>query len=168
MTGPNHETHILHPRSPALLNSDDWPIFTLKNAHIFDSAETDTTLIDPISLLHAGAYRPLHITGKLEPPPHESSHLLLKPSYHRSQPIEVSDVRQFSYGQYEDGTVEIWAAGKAGWFTIVPGRAYKDTYADMVMAVKLLYFASDKYKEVKKPAELDAHDLFHKVGLFYE
>lgn len=88
---------------------------------------------------------------------------MLENSYHRAQPIEVTGVTQFSYGQYEDGTLDIWAAGQAGWYTVKPSRVYKDIYTDMVQAVQLLYFVADAYKETKRYSDLDAPALFEKV-----
>ncbi|KAL1302952.1 hypothetical protein AAFC00_003271 [Neodothiora populina] len=152
---PIHESNILSPRDPAMRSSDDWPIYTLKNATVFDPLDSSRT---PINLLHAGAYKPLTVSGKLDSPPPTS--IIASTTYGRSQPVEVTGVTQFSYGQYEDGSVEIWAAGQAGWFTIVPARGYKDVYVDMEEAVQLLYFISDAYKEVRKPSDLAAQAMF--------
>ena len=54
-------------------------------------------------------------------------------------------MRQFAYGQYSNGNVEIWGAGKAGWFSVRPSREYRAVYAEMVEAVELLYCAADVY-----------------------
>lgn len=156
----NHESTILKARDPSLTNSDDWPVFVIDNALVFDPLDPTTS---PVNLLHAGAYRPLSISGKFDTHADVPTELLLRPTYHRNQPIEISSVTQFSYGQYEDGTVDIWASGQAGWYTINPSRPYKHVYSDMVQAVKLLYFTSDTYQEAKKLSDVDAQLLFHKV-----
>jgi len=157
-----HESAVLKPRDPSLTNSDDWPIFSLQSAFVYDPLGD---ISEPCNLLHAGAYKPLAISGKLQPLPAKARRLFLRSSPTHHQPIVVTDVLQFSYGQYEDGSVEVWAAGRAGWYTINPSRAYKDVYADITQAIKLLYFAADTYKEMKKlPTGLDVKSLFVQVG----
>lgn len=156
----NHELSLLLPRDPSLTNSDDWPIFELKGADIFDP---DDPLRSPAVLLHAGSYRPLTITGKLGPLGEENAHLLHTRSCQRSQAIEITDVKEFSYGQYDNGNVDIWAAGRAGWYTIRPSRTYRAVYLHMLQSIRLLYFAGDTYKSVRKYADLSAGELFRRV-----
>ncbi|KAI4810395.1 hypothetical protein E4T44_10882, partial [Aureobasidium sp. EXF-8845] len=73
-------------------------------------------------------------------------------------------VKEFSYGEYGDGSLDIWAAGKAGWFTIRASRAYRDTYSDMTQALKLLYFMADSYKAQKRYGDLPAPQFFVKCS----
>jgi len=72
---------------------------------------------------------------------------------------------RFAYGQYDDGKLAIWAAGKVGWFKIRPSRTYKTIYRDMVQAIMTLYFVADFYREQKgkrrKPASVET--VFSKV-----
>lgn len=143
------------------MNSDYWPEFELKNAYIFDPEDLSAA---PANLLHAGAYRPLTITGKLEPANKSNLHAWLDNSVHRSTSIQLTQIKEFSYGQYADGSLDIWAAGQAGWFTIRPARAYRDVYNTMVQAVKLLYFVADSYRALKRYADLPPAGLFQKVG----
>lgn len=162
MTSPNHELSILLPRPAALTNSDDWPIFELKGVDIFDPSDP---LRLPAVLLHAGSYKPLTITGKLAPLAMENNHLLLKHSYARNQSIEITDVKEFSYGQYDNGNIDLWAAGHAGWYTIHPSRAYRDVYMNMLQSIRLLYFAGDSYKGVKTYADLPIERFFYSVSI---
>ncbi|KAI4808837.1 hypothetical protein E4T44_10929, partial [Aureobasidium sp. EXF-8845] len=82
----------------------------------------------------------------------------------RAVQIELTDVKEFSYGEYGDGSLDIWAAGKAGWFTIKASRAYRETYSDMTQALKLLYFMADSYKAQKKYGDLPAPQFFVKCS----
>ena len=159
-TNMSHETSVLRPRDPSQVNSDDWPEFELKQALVFDPEDPNRA---PVSLLHAGHYRPLSITGKLEPPNSRNIGSWLNDSIHRSVHIELTDIKEFSYGEYGDGSLDIWAAGQAGWFTIKPSRAYRDMYSDMTQALKLLYFMADSYKALRKYADLSAPYFFQKV-----
>jgi hypothetical protein len=161
-TNMSNETSILRPRDPSQLNSDDWPEFELKQAFVFDPEDPTRA---PVSLLHAGHYRPLSITGKLEPPNSRNIDSWLDKSVHRALHIELTDIKEFSYGEYGDGSLDIWAAGKAGWFTIKPSRAYREMYSDMTQALKLLYFMADSYKALRKYADLPAPYFFRKVRL---
>ncbi|PSK42959.1 hypothetical protein B9Z65_6913 [Elsinoe australis] len=136
------ETHLLHPVSPSL-NSDDWPILPLLSVEVTPTT-SPTTLT---SLLTADLHTRLTVQGRLPSVPRDLSHLRLRPST-GVEHIQLTDVRQFAYGQYEDGRVEIWAAGKAGWFTVKPSRAYKGVYDGMVEAIEALYYAADVYARV--------------------
>jgi hypothetical protein len=158
------EDPILRPRDPSQLNSDEWPEFELKQAFVFDPEDPDRA---PVSLLHAGQYRPLSISGKLEPPNSRNAKSWLDDTVRRAVQIELTDVKEFSYGEYGDGSLDIWAAGHAGWFTIKPSRAYRDTYSDMTQALKLLYFMADSYKAQKKYADLSAPHFFKKVIIIH-
>jgi hypothetical protein len=158
------ETSILLQRDPSQLNSDEWPEFELKQAFVFDPEDPDRA---PVSLLHAGRYRPLSIAGKLEPPNSRNLKSWLDKTSRRAVQIELTDVKEFSYGEYGDGSLDIWAAGKAGWFTIKASRAYRDTYSDMTQALKLLYFMADSYKAQKKYGDLPAPQFFVKVCFLY-
>jgi len=155
------EISILRPRDPSQLNSDEWPEFELKQAFVYDPEDPTRA---PASLLHAGQYRPLTITGKLEPPNSRNIGSWLDNTARRAVQIDLTDIKEFSYGEYGDGSLDIWAAGRAGWFTIKPSRAYRDTYSDMTQALKLLYFMADSYKAQKKYADLSAPHFFKKVS----
>ncbi|KAH0293741.1 hypothetical protein M436DRAFT_42812 [Aureobasidium namibiae CBS 147.97] len=155
------ESSILCPRDPSQLNSDEWPEFELKQAFVYDPEDPTRA---PASLLHAGQYRPLTITGKLEPPNSHNIGSWLDNTARRAVQIDLTDIKEFSYGEYGDGSLDIWAAGQAGWFTIKPSRAYQDTYSDMTQALKLLYFMADSYKAQKKYADLSAPHFFKKCS----
>ncbi|GAB7339215.1 hypothetical protein MBLNU457_5874t1 [Dothideomycetes sp. NU457] len=140
------EDFLLRPCDPTQ-HSDDWPIFTLNNASIFTPTEPDLGA----NLLHADANKPLVITGKLSALPASLSHLRAQKTSAsergRSEMIALHEVRSFAYGQFEDGGVQIWAAGHAGWFSISPSRRFRATYLEMEEAVSILYFVADIYAD---------------------
>ena len=73
---------------------------------------------------------------------------MLPSSTQKSQlqiPLKLENVTHFSYGQYDDGEVDIWAAGRAGWFRIKPASSYKRTFQHMVKGVNVFYFIADAY-----------------------
>ena len=141
------EADILVPRDPALENnSDDWPEFELKDVrvHLPEDASQLTSLLD------AAAHYPLTLTGHLEPLPKDQSHLQILSTSKRAPLIEVTGVRTFSYGQFEDGNIGLWAGGKAGWFALKPARAYKSIWSGMVESVKTFYWVVDAYREKRR------------------
>lgn len=145
-TPPHPESTLLAPRDPSITDSDEWPEFRLTDAYAVLPDTKDTT--QPVSLLLASEHYPLSVIGRLQPPAEGQEHLwLLKDGGKKGIPIVVDDVRSFAYGAYEDGSVEIWAAGKSGWLVIQPGRAYRTIYQDMCAAVKMLFFVADAYTE---------------------
>jgi hypothetical protein len=167
---PIPESSILAPRDPSLDNSsDDWPEFELKDVrvHLPDDAAQLTSLLD------AAAHYPLTLTGHLEPLPKDQAHLQLQTTTKRAPLIEITGVRTFSYGQFEDGNIGLWAGGKAGWFALKPARAYKAIWMGMVESVQIFYWIVDAYREKRrkgtgKPAPLlplyTAEELFDKYA----
>ena len=73
--------------------------------------------------------------------------LVLHNSYARSPSIQIDHVTQFAYGETDDHEIVIWIAGKAGWYQIEPARSYKSIFADMLEAVRVLYFLADYYQD---------------------
>ena len=147
MTASDHlpETDVLFECDPSLTDSDDWPEFRLSDVNVTLPQARDE---ESISLLVASEHYPVTVTGRLLPPADGQEHLWKrKDGGKKGTPIVLEDVRIFAYGGYEDGSVEIWASGKAGWFVIQPSRAYKRIYQDMCATVKMLFFVADAYTE---------------------
>lgn len=141
------ESEILAPRDPALdKDSDEWPEFELKDVRVY--LQDDPTFAT--SLLEATVHYPLSLTGYLEPVAKEQADLLLQSVPRRAPLIEVSDVKTFSYGQFEDGNIGLWAGGKAGWFSLKPSRSYRPTWNSMVEDVKMMYWVADAYREKRR------------------
>ena len=153
------ESTLLRPRDPAQ-HSDDWPIFDLTSAEIHSPSIPS----EPASLLDADVDNALTLRGRLSRIPQSLSHLRVQETAAsirgQTELIEVSDVRAFAYGQYDDGSLAIWAAGGAGWFCVQPSRAYRAVYDGMVEAVEMLYHAADMYKTNKRREEVSASAVF--------
>ena len=164
------EADILAPRDPALDNSsDDWPEFELKDVKVHIPEDVSQLT----SLLEAAAHYPLTLTGHLQPLPQDRAHLQLQTTTKRAPLIEITGVRTFSYGQFEDGNIGLWAGGKAGWFALKPARAYKSIWNGMVESVSTWYWIVDAYREKRrsgkgKTAQLlpsyTAEELFNKYA----
>jgi hypothetical protein len=101
-----------------------------------------------ISLLTTSEHDAVSVVGdvQLHSIPNPQSRLILPGNHGRSPTIELS-VRVYAYGQYDDGTVALWAAGRVDWFTIKPSRAYRKIYDRMIEAIELLYWIADAYRE---------------------
>ena len=141
------ESKVLAPRDPSITNSDEWPEFRLSDATV---TLPGSSLKAPVSLLFASEHYPLKVTGKLEAVPKESSHLFLLPGKQWTAPIEITNVKSYAYGSYADGSVEIWAAGSAGWYVVSPSRSYQPIYNEMIEAVNLYYFIIDAYQTQRR------------------
>lgn len=142
------ETAVLAPHDPTLTNSDDWPEFQLTNVEVTHPSDPSTL----VSLLQSSEQYPLQVTGKLESLSKTRSHLYAQSSVnvnYKNTAIQISEVRSYAYGQYADGNVDLWAAGKAGWFTLKPSRAYRPIYDNMIAGIKALYFVADSYRETR-------------------
>ena len=70
---------------------------------------------------------------------------VIHPRYTEVQ-LKIENCTQFAFGQDPSGKSVIWAAGKAGWFEIVPSTRYALVYEDIVTAIDLIYFLSDTHQ----------------------
>lgn len=157
-----HETDGLQPRDPRVTNTDEWPEFTLQDVTV---TLPDDESGAPTSLLLASEHHPLELTGRLQPVPKKLAHTVKISFDARIPPLmRVTEVRSFAYGAYKDGTVALWAAGKAGWFALKPGRAYRETYNSMAEAVNALFFVVDAYTPVKSTGKDKSRKLQPKCG----
>ena len=171
MAKPLLETAVLVPRDPALdTRTDEWPEFDLTGVHVYLPGDVTATT----SLLLASEHFPVTVIGQLEPPSRDNERLLLQTPHKKRPTIEIPEVRTFSYGQYTDGGIAIWAAGKAGWYTIRPARSYKAAFNEMVDAVQTFYFVADAYREPRRSTrgkkstilpDFTAQELFEKYAI---
>lgn len=142
-----NSSDVLKPRDPSVTNTDEWPEFRISNATLTNSSN------ELASLLTAGEHNPLTLTGTLEPPSKGQAHLWCGPQKNvpkTSITLQVTEILNYSYGAYADGTIELWAAGKAGWFLIRPSKQYRPTYNEIIDAVKILFFIVDAYSTPRK------------------
>ncbi|KAI6810048.1 hypothetical protein KC340_g17919 [Hortaea werneckii] len=143
---PHPESALLTPLHPVHdADPDRWPEYDVANARV-TTPDSD----DLVPLLTATEHHPLVLTGSLQPLPDEYRNRYIGQGTRRSDTIQVPDVRLFAYGQYADGSVVLWAAGQAGWYTIKPARPYRSIYNRMVEGVKMLYFVADMYREERR------------------
>lgn len=133
------EAKVLKPRIPNVRSEDDWPTFTITNAEVRDSKSGDL-----VSILAADVKRPLTMSGRLATPEARHIHCLLQPTV-KSPQIEVLNVTQHAFGQYEDGAWAAWGLGRSGWFEVRPSKAYKDIHRDTSEAVEVLYTLQDQH-----------------------
>lgn len=70
---------------------------------------------------------------------------MIHPKYTHIQ-LKIENCTQYAFGQDPSGKSVIWAAGKAGWFEIIPSARYAPIYDDVVKAIDLIYFLSDAHK----------------------
>ena len=168
---PLPESTVLLPRDPSLSTFDDWPEYRLNDVTVTLPGHP---LSAPVSLLVASEHYPVSVTGKLESVPEDVAHPNVLSSKHKKPVIEISEVRSFAYGDDEDRSVAIWAAGGAGWFMIAPSKGYRETYLEMTEAVKVLYFVVDAYQSPRKSGkgrnavilpDYTARELFDKYAM---
>lgn len=55
------ESHVLKPRDPKILRSDDWPDFSIAKVNVVSQSTGQ-----PVSLLSAHKDNPVKVTGRLE------------------------------------------------------------------------------------------------------
>ena len=166
---------LVKPKNTALINSDDWPTFSLRKGKVVSQHNGE-----PVSLLSAHKGHPVKVTGQLleieddlQPLGMQICHLLLvalcltaaaivrDPNY-KKQSIELTDVTMYAFAEYLDGTYGFWAAGKAGWFEFDSfAPSYQSIHDCMNEASSLIYMLADRTKKAKAktPAGLDGSKL---------
>ncbi|KAJ5782488.1 hypothetical protein N7457_004262 [Penicillium paradoxum] len=146
----SREETVLAPTDPSITDENDWWEFGL----------TDVKVLKPgkmlyANLLDATEQNPVQVIGCLEPLREEQQHLIITSSVLKPdnppKRIIIDEVTHYAYGQTEDKSIELWVAGKAGWFDLIsPAKGFTPTYNRMVQAIDLLYFLVDKHQQGNK------------------
>ncbi|KAI9371801.1 hypothetical protein BJX61DRAFT_534513 [Aspergillus egyptiacus] len=140
----SREDSVLAARDPSLVDENDWEEFSLSEVRILVPGKSRYA-----NLLNATPENPVQVTGCLEEVEEEQESLVLDPDY-LSKRIVIDNVSHFAYGQHEDGEVGIWVAGRAGWFSISPAKGYRPMFNEVVEAIDLLYFLTDRHKPKRR------------------
>lgn len=71
---------------------------------------------------------------------------MIHPKYTQIQ-LRIESCTHYAFGQDPSGNSVVWAAGKAGWYEIIPSARYAPVYDDIVKAIDLIYFLSDSHQK---------------------
>ncbi|CAG8133024.1 unnamed protein product [Penicillium salamii] len=141
----SREETVLAPTDGSITDENDWWEFSLTEVKVMKPGKKHYA-----NLLDATEQNPVQVIGSLEPLPETHEHLLLKPD-NPPKRIIIDEVTHYAYGQTEDKSIELWVAGKAGWYNVIsPAKGFQPTYNRMVQAIDLLYFLVDKHQHGKK------------------
>ncbi|KAI9801533.1 MAG: hypothetical protein M1825_003212 [Sarcosagium campestre] len=143
-----HESLILKPKDDTILDSNEWPEFTLENATVFNRDGSTMT-----SLLDANLSDPVIVRGRLGDIDPEYKSAVISPGHPVGSEISVDNVTQFAHAKFEDGTIGFWAAGSAGWFEVTPSKDYEQVYQSMAEGVQLLYFLEDHFSGCRRSGQ---------------
>ncbi|KAJ5653980.1 hypothetical protein N7490_000983 [Penicillium lividum] len=137
------EETVLPPIDPSISDENDWWEFGLSEVKVLRPGKMLYA-----NLLEATENNPVQVIGQLDLKPNQE-HLVLDHDT-LSKRIVIDDVTHYAYGQTEDRSVELWVAGKAGWYRISPAKGYLPTFNRMVQAVDMYYFLMDRHQHGKK------------------
>ncbi|CAG7929038.1 unnamed protein product [Penicillium olsonii] len=141
----SREETVLAPTDASITDENDWWEFSLTEVKVLKPGKKHYA-----SLLECSEQNPVQVIGSLETLPETHEHLLLKPD-NPPKRIIIDEVTHYAYGQTEDKSIELWVAGKAGWYNVIsPAKGFQPTYNRMVQAIDLLYFLVDKHQHGKK------------------
>ncbi|KAL3451896.1 hypothetical protein BJX65DRAFT_303618 [Aspergillus insuetus] len=140
----SREDSVLAARDPSLTDENDWEEFSLSEVRILVPGKSRYA-----NLLTATPENPVQVTGCLDEVEEEQEKLVLDQDY-LTKRIVIDNVIHFAYGQHNDGEVGIWVAGRAGWFSISPARGYRAMFNEVVEAIDLLYFLTDRHKPKRR------------------
>ena len=87
--------------------------------------------------------------------------LTVKDAKYKLKIIEIMNVTNYAFAEYDDGTFGFWAAGKAGWFEIKSASGpYAQTLLEMNEAASMFYTLADKTRRGRKnPSKMSEKDL---------
>ncbi|KAL1852967.1 hypothetical protein Plec18170_005549 [Paecilomyces lecythidis] len=137
----SREETVLAVRDPSIDDENDWQEFSLTEVKVLIPGKSRYA-----NLLTASADNPVRVIGCLDEVEEEQESLVLDEDY-LSKRIVIDNVTHYAYGQHDDGEVGIWVAGQAGWYSITPARGYRPVFNEMVEAIDLLYFLSDRHQK---------------------
>ncbi|KAF7720282.1 Uncharacterized protein PECH_003400 [Penicillium ucsense] len=137
------EDTILRPIDPSITDENDWPDFDLVDVKVLRPGKMLYA-----NLLDATEQNPVQVIGCLELR-EDKTHLLLDTDS-ASKRVIIDNVTHYAYGQTEDRSIELWVAGKAGWYNISPAKGYVPTFNRMVQAVDMLYYLTDQHQHGKR------------------
>lgn len=183
------EDTVLPPIDPSITDENDWPDFDLVDvkvlrpgkmlyANLLDATEQnpvqvigclelreDQTHLRKLLLHGSAACRTAPCVDRLV---NLSSNIqlfwciVLDPAT-ASKRVIIDDVTHYAYGQTEDRSIELWVAGKAGWYNISPAKGYVPTFNRMVQAVDMLYFLTDQHQHGKRQLNPSFRNLCEQV-----
>ncbi len=68
------------------------------------------------------------------------------PKY-ETRAIEISELRSYTFADFENGLYGFWVAGKAGWFELKdPAVSFRGIFDMMTEAASMFYFMTKKYR----------------------
>ncbi|KAE8148950.1 hypothetical protein BDV25DRAFT_157205 [Aspergillus avenaceus] len=140
----SREDSVLTARDPSLADENDWEEFSLSEVRVLVPGKSRYA-----NLLAASVDNPVQVTGCLDEVEEEQESLVLDQDY-LTKRIVLENVTHYAYGQHRDGEVGIWVAGRAGWFSISPARGYRPMFTEIVEAIDLLYFLSDRHQRKRR------------------
>lgn len=176
----SREETVLAPTDASLTDENDWWEFGLTEVKVMKPGKKHYA-----NLLDATEQNPVQVIGSLEQLPETHQHLctyqfsysslstrlltsyltlVLKPD-NPPKRIIIDEVTHYAYGQTEDKSIELWVAGKAGWYDIIsPAKGFQPTYNRMVQAIDMLYFLVDKHQHGKKQPNPSFRNLCEQVS----
>lgn len=173
----SREETVLAPTDASITDENDWWEFNLTEVKVLKPGKMLYA-----NLLEATEQNPVSVIGSLEELPETHQHLclyllqfvinrllttpplVLNPD-NPPKRIIIDEVTHYAYGQTEDKSIELWVAGKAGWYDIVsPAKGFQPTYNRMVQAIDMLYFLVDKHQQGKKQINPSFRSLCQQVS----
>ncbi|KAJ5713271.1 uncharacterized protein N7483_010452 [Penicillium malachiteum] len=139
----SREETVLPPIDPSISDENDWWEFGLSEVKVLRPGKMLYA-----NLLEATEKNPVQVIGELQLKPNQE-HLVLSPDA-LSKRMIIDDVTHYAYGQAEDRSVQLWVAGRAGWYRISPAKGYLPHFNRMVQAVDMYYFLIDRHQHGKK------------------
>ena len=85
----------------------------------------------------------------------------VKDSKYKTKTVELMNVTNYAFAEYDDGSFGFWAAGKSGWFEIKGASGpYTRTLLEMNEAASMFYAIVDKTRRGRKdPSKMSEKDL---------
>lgn len=82
--------------------------------------------------------------------------------------MKIENCTQYAFGQDPSGKSVLWAAGKSGWFEVVPSPRYTPIYEEISKAIDLIYFLSDTHERFATARPIRGAKVEEILGLYQQ
>ncbi|MCJ1348241.1 hypothetical protein MMC31_006472 [Peltigera leucophlebia] len=148
------EASVLWPKDPSIADSDDWPVYSLREVNVLSRLTGET-----VSLFTANGDDPIRVIGYLEKIDKPRSKFVLDTSY-ETKLIEVTEICSYTFAESENGMSDFWVEGYAGWFLLKePAPSYKETFSKMQECISMFSFMAKRDRMLRRKFKREGSNL---------
>ncbi|MCJ1348116.1 hypothetical protein MMC31_006347 [Peltigera leucophlebia] len=148
------ETSVLFAKDPSIADSDDWPVYSLREVNVLSGLTGET-----VSLFTANGDHPIRVIGYLEKI-HKTLSKFVRDTSYETKLIEVTGICSYTFAESENGMSDFWVEGFAGWFLLKePAPLYRETFSMMQECISMFNFMANKERMLRRKFKREGSNL---------